>query len=97
MEISCSSLVERDLEVEERVSESGGKDIVKLEREDDESKLVVPDNIDQDIGSTHKLKNYEETTKLVHHINTTSNLPSFLQCAMLGKMVSTSTKEDSWK
>ena len=92
-----SPSIEKDLEKEERVSESGEKDIVKLERDDDESRLVVLDNIDQDIASSHKLKNYEETTKLVHHINTTSNLPSFLQCAMLGKMVSTSTKEDSWK
>ena len=37
-----------------------------------------------------KTNNYEGSPKIINQLHTTSNLPSFLQCAMLGKMVTTS-------
>ena len=56
---------------------------VKLENEedDDESSYRITDENDE----SHRVKDISQ-----HKLHPTSNLPSFLQCAMLGKMVASS-------
>ena len=64
---------------------------MKVEKNDDDSNYKTEKlNETIDENSSTKDKCYENQPKLMHQLHSTSNLPSFLQCAMLGTMVTTS-------
>ena len=84
----CSSPIQKErLDKYESNSHTKEEERVKIEK-DDEDTSVVADKV-------YDVKNYEETSKLMQQMHPTSNLPSFLHCAMLGKMVTTNSENDS--
>ena len=95
------SSIQGDIEKSERVTqyESNStlrdKDVIKVEKDDEDPCLGASDKIDPDTNSSYKPNIYEEPPKLLNQIHSPSNLPSFLQCAMLGKMVANNHENDN--
>ena len=66
-------------------------EVIKIEKAEEDSEYKIEKDIEKtNLNSSCKTKNYEGPTKQINQLHSTSNLPSFLQCAMLGKMVTTS-------
>ena len=98
---NISSSIQGDIDKSETVSQYESdstlreKEVIKVEKDDENPCPTASEKIDPDTNSSYKPNIYDEPQKLLKQIHSPSNLPSFLQCAMLGKMVANTHENEN--